>query len=96
MSGQVTGKDSETKKTCWGDRYQTGKVTPAFGLIDIRVFERDELAKSLQAYKDGIIGEKKYMTIDNKVYDITDFIPDHPGGEQVISTHIGKDATGKV
>jgi cytochrome b involved in lipid metabolism len=54
------------------------------------------LAKSLQAYKDGIVGEKKYMTIDNKVYDITDFIPDHPGGEQVISTHIGKDATGKV
>jgi cytochrome b involved in lipid metabolism len=53
------------------------------------------LAKSLQSYKDGHLDEKKYLTIDNKVYDITDFIPDHPGGEAVISTHIGKDATGK-
>lgn len=68
-------------------------TTPPF--LDIRIFEREELSKSLQAYKDGNQDEKKYMTIDNKVYDITDFIPDHPGGEQVISTHIGKDATGK-
>ncbi|KAI8096504.1 delta-6-desaturase [Halteromyces radiatus] len=60
---------------------------------DIRVFERQELSKSLQAYKDGNTEEKKFLTIDNKVYDITDFIADHPGGEQVISTHIGKDAT---
>ncbi|CAO3593618.1 unnamed protein product [Absidia cylindrospora] len=62
---------------------------------DIRIFEREELTKSLRAYRDGQLEEKKYLTIDNKVYDITDFIPDHPGGEQVISTHIGKDATGK-
>ncbi|CAO3599524.1 unnamed protein product [Absidia cylindrospora] len=60
---------------------------------DIRIFERSELSKSLQAYRDGNLNEKKYLTIDNKVYDITDFISDHPGGEQVISTHIGKDAT---
>jgi cytochrome b involved in lipid metabolism len=71
-------------------------LTNTLSFLDIRIFEREELSKSLQAYKDGNQDEKKYMTIDNKVYDITDFIPDHPGGEQVISTHIGKDATGKT
>ncbi|KAG9306600.1 hypothetical protein G9A89_004797 [Geosiphon pyriformis] len=33
-----------------------------------------------------------YITIDKKIYDIRDFVPDHPGGA-VILTHIGKDAT---
>ena len=34
------------------------------------------------------------MIIDNKVYDIREFVPDHPGGG-VILTHVGKDGTGK-
>ncbi|KAI9301355.1 delta-6-desaturase [Cunninghamella echinulata] len=60
--------------------------------LETRVFKKEELAASLQAYKDGK-KETRYLTIDNKVYDITEFIADHPGGEQVICTHIGKDAT---
>ncbi|RIB16121.1 delta6 fatty acid desaturase [Gigaspora rosea] len=33
-----------------------------------------------------------YIIIDNKVYDIKEFVPDHPGGAPIL-THIGKDAT---
>ncbi|CAI2192070.1 20408_t:CDS:2 [Funneliformis geosporum] len=33
-----------------------------------------------------------YIIVDNKVYDIKDFVSDHPGGA-VILTHIGKDST---
>ncbi|KAF9367730.1 hypothetical protein CPC16_006081, partial [Podila verticillata] len=32
------------------------------------------------------------MIIDNKVYDVREFVPDHPGGS-VILTHVGKDGT---
>ncbi|CAO3635712.1 unnamed protein product [Cunninghamella blakesleeana] len=60
--------------------------------LETRVFKKEELASSLQAYKDGK-KETRYITIDKKVYDITDFITDHPGGEQVICTQIGKDAS---
>ena len=35
------------------------------------------------------------MIIDNKVYDVREFVPDHPGGS-VILTHVGKDGTGKT
>jgi cytochrome b involved in lipid metabolism len=38
---------------------------------------------------------KKLIVVDNKVYDITEFIQDHPGGENVILTQVGRDASGK-
>jgi cytochrome b involved in lipid metabolism len=34
------------------------------------------------------------IVIENKVYDITEFFVDHPGGESVILTQEGRDATG--
>lgn len=36
-----------------------------------------------------------YVTIGNKVYDITEFLPDHPGGEDFILDHAGKEI-GKI
>ncbi|ORX46270.1 delta-6-desaturase [Hesseltinella vesiculosa] len=48
---------------------------------------------SLKAYKAGEKDAKKFIVVDNKVYEITDFIADHPGGVKVISTQIGKDAS---
>ncbi|CAH1756469.1 18361_t:CDS:2 [Entrophospora sp. SA101] len=36
-----------------------------------------------------------YLIIYNKVYDVKDFIPGHPGGA-VILTHLGKDALVKI
>ncbi|KAF7728785.1 Cytochrome b5 [Apophysomyces ossiformis] len=35
-----------------------------------------------------------WMIIDNKVYDITPFIDEHPGGEEVLFDEGAKDATG--
>ncbi|KAI8889237.1 cytochrome b5 [Backusella circina FSU 941] len=35
-----------------------------------------------------------YMIIDNKVYDITKFVDEHPGGEEVLIDEGAKDATG--
>jgi len=34
-----------------------------------------------------------YVTIGTKVYDVTDFLDDHPGGEDLILEHGGKDVT---
>jgi len=34
-----------------------------------------------------------WIVIDDKVYDITDFIPVHPGGQNLICTVAGKDAS---
>ncbi|KAK9709206.1 hypothetical protein K7432_009183 [Basidiobolus ranarum] len=51
----------------------------------LRTFTRAEVKGS---QGDGPL----YTIIDNKVYDISEFIPDHPGGA-VIMTHIGRDGT---
>ncbi|XP_062564106.1 cytochrome b5-like isoform X2 [Armigeres subalbatus] len=37
--------------------------------------------------------ENLWMVIDNKVYDVTKFQNEHPGGEEVLIEHAGKDAT---
>ena len=33
------------------------------------------------------------MTIHNKVYDVTKYLEDHPGGEEVLMDRAGQDAT---
>jgi cytochrome b involved in lipid metabolism len=38
---------------------------------------------------------RKLLVVGNKVYDITEFMFDHPGGPSVIATQEGRDATGK-
>lgn len=60
-----------------------------------QIFTRKEFEKINQAVKDGESDAKKYIIIDNKLYDVTEFVEDHPGGADVLLTHVGKDASGK-
>ncbi|KAI7863656.1 delta-6 fatty acid desaturase [Spinellus fusiger] len=57
------------------------------------IFTREQLDKTCKEAKDGVEDAKKYVIIDKKVYDVTEFINEHPGGDRVLLTHIGKDAT---
>jgi cytochrome b involved in lipid metabolism len=59
------------------------------------VYSRAELASIHNDILDGKKEARKLIVVDNKVYDITDFTLDHPGGEQVILTQEGRDASGK-
>ncbi|KAI8988288.1 delta-6-fatty acid desaturase [Mycotypha africana] len=54
---------------------------------------RKAIEKMNQRVKDGDPEAKKYIIIDNKLYDVTEFLVDHPGGQDVLLTHIGKDAS---
>lgn len=39
--------------------------------------------------------ESCWVIIHQRVYDVTDFLPDHPGGPEVILKYAGRDATGE-
>ncbi|KAI9318584.1 delta-6-fatty acid desaturase [Dichotomocladium elegans] len=56
-------------------------------------YSRQEVAALAQDAKDGKPDAKQYIIIDNKLYDVTDFIEGHPGGAAVLLTHVGKDAS---
>ncbi|KAL9545430.1 hypothetical protein PS6_008228 [Mucor atramentarius] len=60
-----------------------------------QIFTRKEFEKINQAVKDGDSDAKKFIVIDDKLYDVTEFVEDHPGGADVLLTHVGKDASGK-
>jgi cytochrome b involved in lipid metabolism len=62
--------------------------------IEPQTFTRKEFELINQKVKDGDKDAKKYIVIDNKLYDVTEFVEDHPGGEAVLMTHVGKDASG--
>ncbi|CAO3591754.1 unnamed protein product [Absidia cylindrospora] len=42
---------------------------------------------------DSDSSNQKVIIIDGKLYDVTDFHHEHPGGSRVLLTHIGKDAS---
>jgi len=57
-----------------------------------------ELDPSLTYYRLADIAEFKtetkcWLAIDNKVYDVTKFLEEHPGGDDVMKESSGKDAT---
>ncbi|OAD04353.1 hypothetical protein MUCCIDRAFT_37214 [Mucor lusitanicus CBS 277.49] len=56
-------------------------------------YTRAELADIHQDVLDKKPEARKLIVVENKVYDITDFVFDHPGGERVLLTQEGRDAT---
>lgn len=48
---------------------------------------------SLKQVQEHNSRESCWVIIKNKVYDVTDFLPDHPGGAKIILKYAGKDAT---
>ncbi|TFK55384.1 cytochrome b5 [Heliocybe sulcata] len=48
---------------------------------------------SLEELKQHTNKEKLYLLVSGKVYDVTSFIDEHPGGDEVMLAEAGKDAT---
>ncbi|KAG0169911.1 Cytochrome b5 [Apophysomyces sp. BC1034] len=55
--------------------------------MSVKLYTHEEVAK--HGGRDDL-----WMIIDNKVYDITPFIDEHPGGEEVLFDEGARDATG--
>ena len=49
--------------------------------------------QSLPIFTPEDLSDKKrcLVTLDNRVYDVTSFLPDHPGGSELIEAYRGKD-----
>ncbi|KAL4313578.1 hypothetical protein GQ457_01G054810 [Hibiscus cannabinus] len=52
-----------------------------------KVFVYEDVAKNKER-------DKCWLLISGKVYDVTQFLEDHPGGDEVLLASSGKDATG--
>lgn len=53
----------------------------------MKIFTLDEIA----SHKDA--GSGMYVVIDDGVYDVTNFVEEHPGGSKILKRVAGKDAT---
>lgn len=54
---------------------------------DKRVYTMEEVRKHNRE------NSTKWIVLDNKVYDVTQFLSEHPGGEDILLEHAGTDAT---
>lgn len=57
-----------------------------------RVFTREEVAEhNEQAFESN--KKAPYIILHNKVYDVTEWVNDHPGGQEILISNAGMDAT---
>ncbi|XP_012152315.1 cytochrome b5 isoform X2 [Megachile rotundata] len=54
--------------------------------VSTKLYTRAEVANHVES-------DKLWLIINNKVYDVTDFYREHPGGEEVLLEQNGKDVT---
>lgn len=55
--------------------------------------EEDKKVISLEELKKHTTRDDLWLAINGKVYDVSKFLDEHPGGEEVILDEAGKDAT---
>ncbi|GAA6034368.1 hypothetical protein JCM8097_002691 [Rhodosporidiobolus ruineniae] len=65
--------------------------------IKNRLLDTDRMSKSftlkdVSAHKSA---DSAWLVVENGVYDVTDFLEEHPGGKKVLLSQCGKDATEK-
>ncbi|KAL6250823.1 hypothetical protein RBB50_003126 [Rhinocladiella similis] len=53
-----------------------------------KTFTVDDVAKHNQKASDGM-----YIIVDGTVYDVTNFVDEHPGGAKILKRVAGKDAS---
>ncbi|KDN35580.1 putative cytochrome b5 [Tilletiaria anomala UBC 951] len=51
-----------------------------------KVFDAEEVKKHASE-------KSAWVVVDGQVYDVTDFLDDHPGGKKILLRNCGKDAT---
>ncbi|KAI8993434.1 delta-6-desaturase [Pilobolus umbonatus] len=62
-------------------------------ITEAQVFTKSQFEEISQKAKEGDANGRHLILIDNKVYDVSEFMEDHPGGKAVLLTHIGRDAS---
>ncbi|KAJ3658170.1 hypothetical protein Zmor_009927 [Zophobas morio] len=55
---------------------------------EIKYFSLEEVAKN-----DGKNGNKTWIIVKDNVYDVTDYVDDHPGGGELVLEWAGKEST---
>ncbi|KAK9870976.1 hypothetical protein WA026_009937 [Henosepilachna vigintioctopunctata] len=55
---------------------------------EITLYRLEEIKK-----KNGKNNERTWIIFKNSVYDVTDYMKDHPGGPDLVEEYAGKDAT---
>lgn len=57
---------------------------------EVKLFSLEEVEKHKKANGDD---KSIWFVIHDKVYDVTKFLDEHPGGEEILVEHAGKDST---
>ncbi|KAF7952428.1 uncharacterized protein EAE97_001925 [Botrytis byssoidea] len=79
---QYSGSNSQPNSNTYTNTYRP----PPFGKMS-KTFSPSEVA----AHKDAENG--MYLIIDENVYDVTNFLEEHPGGAKILKRVAGKDAS---
>ncbi|PBK74247.1 Flavocytochrome c [Armillaria solidipes] len=85
LAGQLGGSSSASAPSSTPSAETKKEAASSLG-VKASSFTADEVAKHNK--KDDI-----WVIVDGQVLDVTNFLPDHPGGEKAILLYAGRDAT---